>query len=364
MLWRRDAGSAVQRRRLLAGTRRVALVAATVPVSTFLANLLPWWRFSVPLASIVASVALFATAISMLALLGPWRRRLFGPLVVVCVATMAVLAIDVMTGSRLQLSSLMGLQPVIGGRFYGMGNVTFALFATATLLLCTAVGAHLTSVGQPRRAVAAVTAIGLAAVVVDASPWWGSDLGGPTALLPAVVLLVLMTVRIRLTWRRLVAVGAGIVAFVVLIGLLDWLRPAESRSHLGRFVQTAIDGGAWDIVVRKLEQNITLLFDNPLSLLIPVGLVLFAYLLARPTSRATAPLRRSFARVPLLRPGLIAVMVMWVIGFVLNDSGAVIPAIGVTVAIPLMIALALKTLEDDQGEPATGHASRPTPARQ
>ena len=43
----------------------------------------------------------------------------------------AVLALDVMTGSRLQLSSLMGLQPVVAGRFYGMGNPTFALFATA-----------------------------------------------------------------------------------------------------------------------------------------------------------------------------------------------------------------------------------------
>ncbi|MBE3075793.1 MAG: hypothetical protein IMZ75_12765, partial [Actinobacteria bacterium] len=147
VLWKRRWGTEARRRQLLRVTRRVAIVAATVPVSTFLANLLPWWRFSVPLVSVVASVALFATAISMLALLGPWSRRLFGPLVVVCVTTMAVLTLDVMTGSRLQLSSLMGLQPVIGGRFYGMGNVTFALFATATLMLCVAVGNHLVTIG-------------------------------------------------------------------------------------------------------------------------------------------------------------------------------------------------------------------------
>ena len=118
--------------------------------STFLANLLPWWRSSASLVSVVASVAVFATAISMLALLGPWRRRLFGPLVVVCVATMIVLAGDVMTGSRLQISSLMGEQPVVGGRYFGMGNVTFALFATATLLLCTALGSHHIAAGRPR----------------------------------------------------------------------------------------------------------------------------------------------------------------------------------------------------------------------
>ena len=359
-LWRRGWGTVAQRRHLLGLTRRVATIAATVPVSTFLANLLPWWRFSVPLLSVVSCVALFATAISMLALLGPWRRRLFGPPAVVCLATTAVLAIDVMTGSRLQLSSLMGLQPVIGGRFYGMGNVTFALFATASLMLCTAVGAHLVSLRQLRMAAGAVGAIGIIAVIVDGSPSWGSDLGGPPALLPAVILLALTILQIRLSWGRVLAISGGIGMFLVLLSLLDWLRPPESRSHMGRFVQTVIDGGAWDVIVRKLEQNITLLFGNPLSPLIPVGLVVFAYVLARPTSPAAGSLHRSFGRVPLLRTGLIAILVMWVIGFALNDSGAAIPAVGGTLALPLVIAIALRTLEEEKSPgPATSRASQP-----
>jgi hypothetical protein len=360
LLWRLGWGAPAQRCRLLRVTRRVAIIASTVPVATFLANLLPWWRFSVPLVSVVASVTLFAAAVSALALRGPWSRRPFGPLGTVCVTTMTVLALDVMTGSRLQLSSLLGLQPVIGGRFYGMGNVTFALFGTATLMLCTVVGNHLLTIGQPRQAAGAVGAIGLTAVIIDASPSWGSDLGGPTALLPAVILLVLAILEIRLSLRRLLAIGIGIGGFLFLLGLLDWLRPPESRSHLGKFVQTTLDGGAWDIVVRKLEQNIALFFSNPLSLLIPVVLVLFAYVLARPGSAAAVPMRRSFAAVPLLRQGLISVMVMWVIGFALNDSGAAIPAVGATLALPLVIAIAVRTLEDERvaARPATTRASR------
>jgi hypothetical protein len=360
MLWKRGWGTEGQRLQILLDTRRVAIIAATVPASTFLANLLPWWRFSVPMVGLVASVALFAGPISVLALLGPWHRRPFGPMGVVCVTTLAVLTLDVMTGSRLQLSSLMGLQPVIGGRFYGMGNVTFALFATATLLLCTAVGNHLVTIGQPRYAAGAVAAIGLGAVIVDASPSLGSDLGGPPALLPAVILLVMAILQIRLTWLRGLAIGGGVGAFLVLLGLLDWLRPAESRSHMGKFVQTMLDGGAWDIIVRKLGQNTTLLFANPLSLLIPVVLVLFAYILARPNWWAAAPLRRPFARFQLLRTGLIAIVVMWVIGAALNDSGAAIPAVGATLACPLVIAVALRTLEDERAARpvATTRASR------
>ena len=356
---RRLVSAIPHERQLLRITRAVATVAATVPVSTFLANLIPWWRFPVPLVSVVASVGVFAAAISTLALLGPWRRRLLGPLVVVSATTIAVLAVDVMTGSRLQLSSLMGLQPLVGGRFFGMGNVTFALFGTATLLLCIAVGNHLVAVRQPRMAAAAVAAIGSGAVIVDASPAWGSDFGGPPALLPALVLLILTILKIRLTWRRMAAVGGGTVLFVVVIGLLDWLRAPESRSHLGRFVQTTLDGGAWDIVARKLDQNISLLLANPLSPLIPVGLVALAYLLARPMSPAARPLRRAFGRVPLLRPGLIAVLVMWVIGFALNDSGTAIPAVGAALAIPLVITVALKALEDEVfAPPASTRAGR------
>lgn len=359
VLWRRRWGTSPQRRRLLVFTRRATTVAATVPVSTFLANLLPWWRFSVPLVSVVASVAIFATVISLLALRGPWRKQLFGPLAVVSASTVAVLAADVMTGSRLQLSSLLGLQPLVGGRFYGMGNVTFAVFATATLLLCIVVANHFITVRQPLMAAAAVAVIGSCAIIVDAAPAWGSDFGGPPALLPALALLMMAILQITVTWRRLLAVGGGTGLFVLLLGLLDWLRPAESRSHLGRFVQTALDGGAWDVISRKFDQNMSLLFGNPVSLLIPIGIVVLAYVLARPTSRTAGPLRRSFRRVQLLRPGLIAVLVMWVIGFALNDSGTAIPAVGAGLAIPLLIVLALKTLEDETfAATATTRASR------
>ena len=112
--------------------------------------------------------------------------------------------------------------------------------------------------------------------------------------------------------------------------------------------------------MRKLEQNITLFFNNPLSLFIPVALVLFAYILARPGSAAAAPMRRSFASIPLLRPGLIAVLVMWVIGFALNDSGAAIPAVGATLALPLLIAISVRTLGEARvaARPATTRASR------
>ena len=358
VVWRRDFGSTDLRLRLLRIVRRVAVVAATVPASTFLANLIPWWRFPVPMVAVIASVGLFVAVISATALLGPWARRLTGPLAVVALATMLVLGGDILLGSRLQISSLMGLQPVVGGRFYGMGNVTFALFATSALLLAIAVSAHFLRQGRPRVAAASVVAVGLVAVVVDGAPSWGADGGGPPALLPGLAYLVLAILGVRMTWRRGAAIAGATAALFLLVGFLDWLRPEESRSHLGGFIQALIDGGAWDIVSRKLDQNVSILFSSVLTLLVPIALAFVIYVLARPTSWGSQSLRRSFEACPTLRPGLIALLITLTIGFAINDSGVAIPANGAIIAVPLIIAVSVRVLEDEARHSASTRARR------
>jgi hypothetical protein len=348
LVWKRDFGSPENRAGLLRLVRQVGVVAASVPAATFLANLLPWWRFPLPMLAVVASVALFVTAISTIALLGPWGRSLLGPMATVSAATMIVLALDVMTGARLQLSSLMGLQPVVGGRYYGMGNTTFALFATATILLCIAVSDRFVRAGQQVLAAVAVGAIGLGAVVVDGAPFWGADGGGPPALLPGLAFLVLSILGVRMTWKRGAIIAGVTAALFLLVAFLDSLRSPEDQSHLGRFFDSILSGGALDIVVRKAQQNLSILFGNyKLALLVPVALVFVIYVLARPTSWGSRALQRSFDSAPTLRPGLIALLITLTIGFLVNDSGVAVPANGALIAVPLIITVSVGTLLDE-----------------
>lgn len=343
-VWSRRYGDAGTRERLVRWSGRIALAASSVPAASFLANLLPWWRAAHPLPAIVGAVALFAALIVLPAVLPPAGRHLLGPVAVVGAATMLVLAVDVVTGSRLQMSSLMGLQPVVGGRFYGMGNVTFSLFATATLMLAIAIAHPLVHRGLRRRAALLVTALGLAAVVVDGNPAWGADGGGPPAFLPGLAYLVLAILGLRMTWRRALTIGLVTAALFLIVGYVDSLRPADEQSHLGRFFDTLGTGAATDIVLRKAEQNLAILLSSPLSILVPFGLLFTIYVLLRPTSWGSRALHASFERVPTLRPGLIAWLIVMTIGFFINDSGVAIPAVGATIAIPLVIVVATHTL--------------------
>jgi hypothetical protein len=336
-----------RRSRVLAGVRNLALVFAAVPVSTYLANTVPWWRTRNDLLTIVAVVAAYVAAISLVAQLGPWRRWPLGPFGAVAGLTAVILAADVVTGSRLQTSSLMGLQPVVAGRFYGFSNVAFALFATGAMLLAIAFADRFVQAGRRRAGGAVVAAIGVVAVVLDVSPLWGSDFGGPIGMVPGFAVLTLLVLGVRLSWRSVLLIAVGTVAFLTLVSVADWLRPPAKQTHLGRFVQTVIDGGAWDVIARKAGQNLSILVSSELSLMVPFGALFIALVLMRPSSWGAKALARAYDRSPTLRHGLICLLLMLGIGFAVNDSGTVIPAIGAMLAIPLVIAASMRALQDD-----------------
>ncbi|MFP5347454.1 MAG: hypothetical protein ACLGIA_10550 [Actinomycetes bacterium] len=353
-------GGPAGRRPVLRWMRRVAIVFASVPVSTFLANLVPWWRTGHDLLAVVAAVAFWTALVAAFAMLGPWRDHRLGPFGAVAGVTAFVLAVDVATGSHLQLSSLMGQQPLVAGRFYGLGNQQFALFATGALLLATALADAALNAGRRRLAVWVVVVIGVLAVVIDGTPGIGSDFGGPPAIVPAFAVLALLVAGVRLNLRTLLLVGVGTLAVVVTLSVLDWLRPPENRTHLGRFVETVLNGGALTVIERKLTQNWDILTSSPLSLLVPFGAVFVGLVLMRPVAWGAPALQRTYEHAPTLRNGLFALLVMLAIGFAVNDSGTVVPAIGGVLAIPLLIAASVRTLELADEQSASGET--PTPA--
>jgi hypothetical protein len=337
------------RARVLRMVRLVGLLSAAMPAATFLANLIPWWRWSTD--TIVLAVMLFvlvfliSAAITLVCLRGPWSSSALGPLAAMSAVTAGVIGVDLLTGSHLQISSIFGLQPLVGGRFYGMGNVAFALYAAAVLMLCAALAHALVRRNAPRLAVFAMVVVGGVALAVDVLPAWGADFGGPIALVPALGFLLMGVMGWRTSARNvlIVLVAAGLV--VGLVCYLDWRRPESERSHPGRFLQTVIDGGAWDVMSRKFLANVSL------AIQLPVLLVLAALLLAivvvvvkRPGAFGTEPLKRLLDEAPLMHRGLWSIIVMAVIGFLTNDSGAAIPPVAAIFTVPLVVSAVMHFL--------------------
>ncbi len=316
---------------------------ALLPVSSFLAGMVSWWSSPLPLlvlafATLVAATVAARLAVAMETVI--WRRGPFGLAAAVGTLTFVVIALDLVTGAHLQIFTPAGYSPLVAGRFAGIGNVGFGIFAAGALLSAAGFVEALGRRGWlrprgPRSPATPVAAVGVVAVAVDGVPLWGSDVGGVLALVPAFAVLAWLVTGRRVSWRPALFGVLLAVALVGVLGVIDYLRPASSQTHLGRFVGDVLHGGAWGIVRRKALADLHLLGYSALTLLIPLLVVAAVWLVYSPPRS----LRQAFGGVPVLRPVLVALLVMAVVGAVLNDSGIAIPALAALVVVPATSAV-------------------------
>lgn len=316
-----------------------AAVTASMPVSTWLIGLVPWWDAPDPGFALGWGVVGFAVLIAAVALLGPWRKIPIGAPLFIATVTLATLLLDVIHGTQLQFVSMMGLQPVYGGRFYGMGNVGDALIATAALLICALLSGVLVRAGQRKLAAATVILIALVTLLIDGAPNWGADGAGPLAMFPAFAYLALNAGGLALTWRRAALILGSAVAIVGTIGVLDYLRPPQDRTHLGDFVSQVRNHGDFSGIQRIFRANWVMLSSNWLTALVPLILIVAIWALLTPSRWPGRLLMPLVDRVPMLGEGLAAIVVCWILGFISNDSGVSIPPTGLLLLAPLLMLL-------------------------
>jgi hypothetical protein len=192
-------------------------------------------------------------------------------------------------------------------------------------------------IGRRRGALAAVALLGVV-FVVDGTPFWGADVGGVLSILPAygVTAYLLLGLRVRLR-TALLCVAAAVVALLA-FGALDLTRPSDQRTHLGRLFETAGERG-WSgvstIILRKIDQNLSVFFGSQWLIVVVIVLGFLAYLVARHRERLLEIVRR----VPEMRAAFIGFAILTVLGFALNDSGIAIPGMMLAVLNATIITL-------------------------
>ncbi|MET8002965.1 hypothetical protein [Nonomuraea glycinis] len=349
--------------RLLVAVQVVSVVSGSIAVSTFLAQLVPWWSLPAPMTALIVTILAIAGLITALAFAGPWRTHVLGPLTVVAAVTSVAMLVDVMTGSTLQVNAVSGYEPVTGGRFYGFSNIAFAIYATGTILGLAGVAQWLMGRGASRFVTMLVCVLyGGLAVFADGWPSWGADFGGvPAFVVGLAVFLILLSGR-RVSVLKLLLVGLAGGALISAIALFDWLRPATQRTHLGTFVQQVIDGQALTVVVRKFTAMVGVTVGNwSLTLLSLVALAFLFLVLNRPSRWGASALGQTYALAPALRAGLIGALTSAFIGFLMNDSGIAIPSMALTVAVPLTLAACVRALQLAKSTPPAPPSAQEAP---
>ncbi|HET7012430.1 MAG TPA: hypothetical protein VFI65_00865 [Streptosporangiaceae bacterium] len=355
------AGSDDQKtRRRVAWYTTMGAFGAAVPAGTFLSGLAPWGQWQHPALWLYGLGLAWAAVIALVAVTGPWRRQSFGPPGFVCAVTAAVIGIDVILGSRLQLGAPFGLSLVEAGRLYGVGNNALGVYAVAGMLTA-AWAAHSF---QTRRIAAVATAL-VAVAVVIASGWpgFGAKVGGTIAMVPAFLVLLAAVAGIKITVRRAVLIAVSGLALVALFAVADYFIPAIGPSHLSDFVRSVLHGGAGGTLHRKISSNLHSLVLTWYTPAVPVVALGTGLMLGWPARLRLRRFTEAIKADPLLRPSLFAVWLAVLLGWLVDDSGVSLAAAALPVALPLAIVLVVRTDKPSPGGQADDRRANLWPDR-
>jgi hypothetical protein len=287
-----------------------------LPATMLLTGAVPWNETGWPVLVLLAALAGWGIALTVVVFAA--AKRLNVPFAVVGAAvTVAAFTVDAALGGVMEPGSMLNSRPVNGGRWYGFGNVTFAVYAAATLVLIGYLAHWLRARGYRRAAVVTVAVIGLGVVICEGWPSMGADFGGVIALTPPLLWLLLVLADIPITWPKLVGAAGSALLLVAAISWLDWRRGPSARTHLGAFFQRVLDGDAFNIIIRKAVAAAGSII-SPLGMgSVFVGLVVWVLLFRR----LLPALRTEFTTVHTVAVAALGVAIL---GTALNDGGITI----------------------------------------
>ena len=275
---------------------------------------------------VVGSFLLTSGVVWVFALLIERRWGAAMALAVVGLGTAGVLLADQLLGAPLSYSGLFSYSPLLGARYYGIGNEGASIVVGGALagLALLADARREARWAHHLRALGPAIA-GFAVVLITAAPFLGANVGlvawGTAAF--GILWLGLNGRRMTAGWFLL---GVAIaVAFVAAFSLYD-LSDGATQTHLGRAWQSADAGGLeelWRIVVRKAETNWRVLRATNWSILMIAILAFLGYMRWRPHGIFAETL----AAYPAFGVAVTAALWGSLVGYFTEDSGIVIPAL-------------------------------------
>ncbi len=329
---------------LMALQRQLAWRPALVPASLVALGVVPATFLLSRVPVVVGRVPAYLVALLVIALLvggTAWtveRRWTGAGALVGTAAIVGLISADVLLGATLQVNAVFGYSVAVAGRFAGLGNLAFALFGSATIVL-----AALVVDRYGRRALPWALALLAAVVLLEGLPMLGADVGGVVSMVPAfgITALVLAGRRVRLVDIVLLGITAGVV--VLGFAFIDMARPVGSRTHLARLAEHLVEG-RWNPLFgtfgRRLEASFGDVEVGIWALILGLIVVLggFVILVVRGQLDPQDPLRNRHAPTVAAALGL---AVLASVGLVANDSSIAVPTTMLIVVAPV---LALRTI--------------------
>ncbi len=173
-----------------------------------------------------------------------WPRAVLAP----ALAAVLAITLDALARTQLLMRSLLGPDPILGARFYGVGN---ELKSALAVLVLAAVAAALYPAVRGRRAVLAMVGAGAVLAVVEGAARIGAGVGGVILVCVSFALAAAMLAPGALTRRRAVLIITAPVLGLIALAAIDLLTAHGSGHYTGSVLHAHSAGEIRDLVVRR-----------------------------------------------------------------------------------------------------------------
>ncbi|WP_250673235.1 hypothetical protein LZ906_005850 [Paraclostridium ghonii] len=251
-------------------------------------------------------------------------------------ATLTILVVlaDATLGTYLMQNSVMSYNPIVGARYYGIGNEYEGVV----------IGASIVSMGvlifEKKLNKVFVPLISAAIVFISSTPTMGANVGSAISTTLALILFTLFVFDKKVDFKKVVFIFIGIGVVVLGFAVIDML--SGSKSHLSLFINQILVSGPTAIIEtfgRKISMNIQLIQTSSWVYIIYVGII--GLIIARIFyEKEFCEIMRNESYV---KKALISIGVGAVITFIVNDSGVVAAATTMLyIIIPFLIIIVNK----------------------
>ncbi|MBZ2173712.1 hypothetical protein K8M07_00415 [Schnuerera sp. xch1] len=245
-----------------------------------------------------------------------------------------IISMDIIFSGAITKFSIMSHDPIIGARYFGIGNEMVGLFLAMSTL-----SAGLLYYRYNNKVIPAILLILSTAMV--GHPKLGANVGGTIAFLSTTLHFIIEAIGKKLNLKNIIQIMIIVGIIIAIFGYID-VKLNPNPTHLARALLKISDEGfnvVTNIINRKLLMNIRLVGSSFWTNVLLVNIIvhgIVSYLLKDKIKK-------------LMDNGLgksyLSCVVGSIIGFIVNDSGLILSAISINIITIFMLFILVNDKE-------------------
>ncbi|AEE92057.1 conserved membrane protein of unknown function [Tepidanaerobacter acetatoxydans Re1] len=294
-----------------------------------------------PWSTIKLALSLIVSVLTLSLIIAYFLKDNLQIFIVTCLTSTGIILLDTFLKNPLMKVSILGYDPIVGARFYGIGNEYMGF------LLGTAIVGTAALIDRYRNNQNTIKILSIATYVVILltlmAPTFGTNVGGSMAAFIGFGAAAILNLKGKITKKDLIVLACFLIIGLFALFIYDGMRPSQLQSHIGQtssLIKHSSFIALFQIFWRKLSMNYKLIRYSTWTWVLFATMATLGILFKWPVGI----LKEIFRKHNYLYFGFISGIIGTLAALAFNDSGVVAAAMFM---IPITIPLIMMCIDEE-----------------